>query len=229
MSDTDSFLDEVSEEVRKDKLFGYYKKYGWIAALGVVILVGGAAYFEYSKASKRTAAQERGDAIIAALENDAADARAAALNDVAADAGAASALVKMQSAAILADDGQVEQAATVLQSIAADADADQLYRDLANLKLVIMTGDTMDQTARTVLLDELSKPGAAFRPLALEQKAIAQIEAGETATAIETLSDLLSEVQVSANLRRRASQTIIALGGELPSGARLLPDGETSQ
>mgnify|MGYP002067949300 CR=1 FL=1 len=38
MSNQDSFIDEVTEEVRRDKLYALYKKYGWIAALAVVVL-----------------------------------------------------------------------------------------------------------------------------------------------------------------------------------------------
>ena len=49
MSNTDSFLQEVSEELRRDKLYRNMRKYGWIGLLLVVIIVGGAAYREYQK------------------------------------------------------------------------------------------------------------------------------------------------------------------------------------
>ena len=31
MSDTDSFIDEVTEEVRRDALFAQFRRYGWHA------------------------------------------------------------------------------------------------------------------------------------------------------------------------------------------------------
>ena len=31
MSNPDSFIEEVTEEVRRDKLFALFRKYGWIA------------------------------------------------------------------------------------------------------------------------------------------------------------------------------------------------------
>jgi len=40
VSDTDSFIEEVSEEVRRDRLFKIFKKYAWVAVLVVVLLVG---------------------------------------------------------------------------------------------------------------------------------------------------------------------------------------------
>ena len=44
MSDTDSFIDEVNEEVRRDRFYFMLKRYGWIAVLAVILLVGGAAW-----------------------------------------------------------------------------------------------------------------------------------------------------------------------------------------
>ena len=79
MSDTDSFIDEVTEEVRRDRLFALMKRYGWIAALAVVLIVGGAAWNEWRKAQERTAAQDFGDTIKTALELPERDARAEAL------------------------------------------------------------------------------------------------------------------------------------------------------
>ena len=39
MSETDSFLQEVSEELRRDKLYRNMRKYGWIGVLLVIIIV----------------------------------------------------------------------------------------------------------------------------------------------------------------------------------------------
>ena len=62
MSDTDSFIDEVNEEVRRDRFYFMLKRYGWIAVLAVILLVGGAAWNEYQKA------QARAEAAIAARQ-----------------------------------------------------------------------------------------------------------------------------------------------------------------
>ena len=65
MSDTDSFIDEVTEEVRRDRMFFMLKRYGWIAVLAILAIVGGASWREYSKAQDRSAAQALGDGILA--------------------------------------------------------------------------------------------------------------------------------------------------------------------
>ena len=68
MSDSDSFIEEVSDAVRRDRLFRQFKRYGWIAGVVVVLIVGGAAYSEWSKAQTRAASQARGDRILTAMD-----------------------------------------------------------------------------------------------------------------------------------------------------------------
>ena len=50
MSNPDSFIDEVTEAVRRDRLFAMFRKYGWIGAVLVLGVVGGSAWIEWSKA-----------------------------------------------------------------------------------------------------------------------------------------------------------------------------------
>ena len=67
MSDSESFINEVTEEVRREKLFGYLRRYGWIGVAAVLLLVGGAAWNEYRNAQERDAAQAIGDALTTVL------------------------------------------------------------------------------------------------------------------------------------------------------------------
>ena len=50
MSNPESFIEEVTEEVRRDRLFGLFRKYGWIAVLVILGIVGGSAWNEWQKA-----------------------------------------------------------------------------------------------------------------------------------------------------------------------------------
>ena len=54
--------------------------------------------------------------------------------------------------------------------------------------------------------------GSAFSLLALEQIALAEVEAGNTDAAIETLREILIDANVTQDLRRRASQLMVSLG-----------------
>ena len=82
MSDTDSFIDEVNEEVRRDRFYFMLKRYGWIAVLAVILLVGGAAWNEYQKAQARAEAETLGDAMFAALSAEDTAARASAFEKI---------------------------------------------------------------------------------------------------------------------------------------------------
>ena len=79
MSNPDSFIEEVTEEVRRDRLFGLFRKYGWIGVLLVAGIVGGAAWNEWSKAREAARSQAFGDALIDALDQGTPEERRAAL------------------------------------------------------------------------------------------------------------------------------------------------------
>ena len=197
MSNNESFINEVTEEVRRDQLFMYLRRYGWIAVASVLILVGGAAYNEYRKASEEATAQALGDAVFAALDNDDAQARVAALQET----------------------GDLEGAAARLDTIATDPEVAPIYRDLASLKSLMLQADTMEPDARRAALEALAVPGAPFRLLAMEQIAFTHVAAGDNAAAIETLRAVLEDAEVTRGLRDRAQSLIVALGGNLDGSA----------
>ena len=215
MSNPESFIEEVTEEVRRDRLFALFRKYGWIGVLGVVLIVGGAAVTEWRKASDRAAAQAFGDAVMVALEQDTAPARRAALAAVPASGGRAAILNLM-----LASDPTDDRAGTLaaLDQVAADATLPASYRDLAVLRRVVVAGAEMALADRRAALDPIAAPGRPFRPLALEQLAYLLVEAGDTAGAIAALQALSQDQQAPSGLRQRATQMIVALGGQAATG-----------
>lgn len=215
MSETDSFIEEVSEEVRRDRLFALMRKYGWIGILAVILLVGGAAYNEWRKSTEMAAAQGLGDSLLNALEHDNHEARAAALAKVTAEDAGAQALVDMLKAAEAQTAGDKAAASAILTTLSNDASLPTAYRDLATLKLVLLAGADMAVDERRAKLATLAIAGAPFRLLAEEQLAMLDVETGDNAAAISRLKDITSDVEVTAGLRRRASQLIVVLGGEI--------------
>ena len=216
MSDTDSFIEEVSEEVRRDRLYGYMRKYGWIAVLAILALVGGAAYNEYSKAQARAKAQTAGDAILAALEADEPAARVAALEAVRGQdiTQGAKAVVSLMQAAEqgAADDAAGSQAA--LEKIAVDGSLPEIYRQIASFKAASQSDGSLSVEDRRIRLEALSAPGTSLRLLAIEQLALIDIETADTEAALEKLQGIVVDAEVTAGLRQRATQLIIALGAE---------------
>ncbi|SNX67654.1 hypothetical protein SAMN05878503_101291 [Cereibacter ovatus] len=217
MSNPESFIDEVTEEVRRDRMFGYFRRYGWIAVLAVLLIVGGAAFNEWQKAQTRAASQAFGDALLAALEEGPdAEARRKALAAVPAEGAPRAALRELMLASDPA--GDPAGALAALDRIAADPALAPSYRDLAVLRRAIVGGTTIPLAERRTALDAIAAPGRPYRTLALEQLALLDLEAGETAKAIQTLRSLAQDQEATPGLRRRAEQMITALGGETPAG-----------
>jgi len=214
VSNNDSFIEEVTEEVRRDKLFALMRRYGWIAILAVVLLVGGAAYNEWRKARNTAAAEALGDALISALDETDPAARLAALEKIDAK-GDARIVVALMQASAAQTAGQPETAEKLLQSIVNDSTAPQIYRDMAQLKTVMMLGPDMDKDRRLEALKSLDVAGAPYRLLAEEQLAVIDIENGDKKAAIARLQDIYADSEASAAMRQRISQLIVALGGEL--------------
>lgn len=221
MSNNDSFIDEVTEEVRRDRLFALMRRYGWIGVLGVVAIVAGAAFIEYRKAAAEAKAERFGDAVLAALVSDDPAARVAALQaaETAVSAtGSQRAVVALLvgAEAVAADDRPAALAA--LRSLADDAGQPAIYRQLALLKFVVLSGDDMPAAERDLALAGLAVPGAPFRTLAMEQQALALVDAGQTDAAVALLNQILQDSALTTALRRRATQLMVALGGTPAAG-----------
>jgi len=205
MSNTDSFIDEVTEEVRRDRLFGYFRRYGWIPAVVIVALVGGTAYNEWSKAQVAQVAQARGDALLDALE----------LEDEAERAAAFSALAREDEdalvAKLLAAGVEIEQAVDLLRSVADDGRQPQYIRDLARLKMASTEGLlTLDEAA--AILAELSEPGGVYRNVATELLVAVELQRGDTAAALALLQAHVQDAEASSEQIQRMGELIEALG-----------------
>ncbi|MCA0964442.1 tetratricopeptide repeat protein [Salipiger bermudensis] len=215
MSNPDSFIDEVTEEVRRDRLFAAMKRYGWIAVLLVILLVAGAAWREYSQAQSRAEAQALGDEILAALEAEEPQARVAALSEIDAPTPGADALIAMLSASEAARAEDMDAAAQNLEAVAANGEVPEIYREIASYKAMSQAGSGLSIDERRAGLEALAVPGKPLRLLAEEQLALLEIEAGDRLAAEERLRRIVEDSEATAGLRQRASQMIIALGGEL--------------
>jgi len=213
VANQDSFIDEVNEEVRRDRLFRLFRRYGWIAILAVVIIVAGAAWNEWRKASARAEAEARGDAVLEALSEQVPETRRAAFSSIASgDTPDTAALLQLLSAGADLDAGNVDEAAAALSAVSSEVDVSAVYRDLAILKSVMSGGAGLSSEEKIEQLQGLALPGAPFRLLAQEQIALAEIERGNKKVAAELLAVIAEDITASQGLRNRAIQMIVALG-----------------
>jgi hypothetical protein len=206
MSNPDSFIDEVTEEVRRDRLFALMRKYGWIAILAVVLIVGAASWYEYSKAQHDARAQVFGAGLAAALDQ---------TGPARADAVAGLSATDTQAAIkdlFLADGLDKTSTVAALDNLANDATQPQIYRDLAVLRRVMLAD--LPLADRRTALEGIS--GRSLGILAREQLAYLLIEEGKKDEAIAALIALVQEQAAPGGLVARARQAITSLGGKIP-------------
>lgn len=206
----DSFIDEVTADLRRDRLFVAFRRYGWVALVVILAIVGGSAWREYAARKAERAAQVWGDAVLDALDAD-QPAQALAAIDPAGNPRRRL-LSEMLAAGAEADAGMGDKAAARLLAAAEGVADDPLLHDLARLKAVMVAGTGMDAARRDAILAELSKPGAPYELLALEQKAVALIGAGRGEDAITLIGQIQQKDGLSEPLRRRLAEMMITLG-----------------
>ena len=193
MSQSDSFIDEVTEEVRRDRLFALFRRWAWLAVLLVVLLVGGAAWNEWRLSRDRAEAEARGEAILLARDS----------NDTAALLVADPVL-----GALMTGDP------AALDRLAADEAADAVYRDLAILRVAGDPATGLSRAERIARLQSIAAPGAPYALLAEERIALLEAEDGDREAALERLRRIAEDANAGGDLRQRAGQAIVALGGQ---------------
>ena len=204
MSDTDSFLQEVSEELRRDKLYRNMRKYGWIGLLLVVIIVGGAAYREYQKSQAAERAQLFGTNIIKALKEKKSVDRISKLQEIKAPSDNAKAVLAMLVSAEANNEEASIQELSKLADVVDDLDVEAHYRDLLNFKILLGSAEKMGLEERKSAFLKLSEPGNPFRLLAEEQIVLIELEQGNIDGAVEKISQLLLDAELTVGLRNRS-------------------------
>lgn len=222
MSNTDSFIDEVTEEVRRDRLYLMLRRYGWIAALVLALIIGGVGWLELRKSQARAEAEALGDAMLAALSVDDTDARAQALADIPASSPQGAAVLRLMTAAEQSLAGNNADASQTLEQLAIDGDVPAIYRQIAQFKSLTLQASTTAASERRLAFEALAQPGNPMRLLASEQLALIDIETGDTDAALARYQDIIADAELTQDLQQRALQVIVALGGSPEAGSAVL-------
>jgi hypothetical protein len=216
VSTPDSFIDEVTDAVRRDRLFATFRKYGWIGVVVILVIVGGAGYSSWSKSRADARAQAFGDALLDAVDLGNDKDRLAAFAAIPADGGQ----VAIQDLLLAsAPAGDKAAALEALDKLANDASVPQVYRDLAVLKKVLIEGSDTPVADRRAALAAIDVAGRPLRVLVEEQLAYLSVEEGKPADAVTALSALYQDQEAPQSLQQRIAEAIVALGGKVPERA----------
>lgn len=213
MSDRDSFIDEVSEEVRRDRMYALWRRWGPYVIGGVVVVVALAGGKAWMDAEAIQDARNAGGAMIAASEIAPTEA-AEALTTLAEQTGddGAAVLARLRAAGAFAADGREAEAAQAYEIVAENSAADRVLRDFAAFRAVMESASGMEPMARAEALTPIADGNGAFRLLALEARGAALLAAGETEAATEALRAVAVDEAAPQGLRQRVEAVLTAIG-----------------
>jgi len=216
VSETDSFIQEVTEEVRKDRMFRLWKKYGPYAVTGVVAVVAVTAGLNWMKHREIQQARETGAAFLASDIGSVEDQQVL----IGSVEGPAAVIARLRLAAATAGAGDVKAAAALYREVADEAGLDPIYADLARLQAVRVGLAAMDPAQAVAELERLTAEGAPYRVLALELRAMVRLNSGDTEAAHADLTTIIGDPQATRESSQRALALLMSSGGELPAGVQ---------
>lgn len=208
MANTEGFLSEVAEEVRRDRMYRLWRRFGpWVIGAIVVVVAGGAAWEWRERAAEEDARNRMEEYLVAATGADAAES-AAALSDFAVraesdgESGYAT-LARLRAGARLLEVGDTAAAADTYQSVAADPDVPAVFRELADLRALMAVSEQMAPQEVAEQLLPMTQEGKRFRFVAGELRVNALLAAGDLDAVTDEAGDWLESPELSRGMRSR--------------------------
>lgn len=217
MSD-DSFIREVEDELRSDKLNTFWSKYK-------VLVVGGAVAIVLATAGKQgwdywqnSVAAASGDRFIEAVElsNEGKHEEAiASLEALSADgSGQYPALSKIRLAAEYAKSGEPDKAVEAFDTISEDPAFDEALRNVARLRagLLLVDHGTYEDVSNRLL--SMADTGKSFRHSAREGLGLAAWKAKDYKQALIWFEAIVQDGQAPSGVQERARIMMQLLAGQ---------------
>jgi hypothetical protein len=222
MSNDDTLIREVDEELRRDRLRNFWRHGGpWVILAAVLIVVGVAGYEGWNWWTKTQAAKSSDQFYAAAALADGTDFASAqkALNDVIAQgSGAYPVLAQFREAALLAKNGKTDDAVAAYDSLSTSLSNTHL-RALALILGANLLVDKGDVGAVQQRVGGSITPADPLRNAARETLGLTQYKAGKLDDAMKSFSDIMADPNSSQDLRNRIQLYILQL---LAEGAKAI-------
>lgn len=213
---SDTFLREVDENLRRDRLRDFLKAYGtWLVAAVVLFLAAVGGYLYWQQRQQARAGEETEQlysvfADLAAGRSQNAAPRLRPLEQSTNDAVRASALL-IQAAVALEKNDRASALAKYRQ-LAGDEGMAKPYRDAATIRLTALEFDALKPEQVIARLEPLAKPGEPWFGSAGEMTAFAYLRQGQKAQAGRLFAAIAADPQVPPSIRSRSVQIAGSLG-----------------
>jgi hypothetical protein len=215
-AEQDVFLREVDDALRQDQFEGFFKRYGKVLLVAVAVgLVALAAYLWWHE-SQKAAADERSEQFVVALDElEAGNAKGAydKLQPIIdADGTASATSARLLRAGLAIELGKPQEAIGIYEAVAADDDAPQPMRDLANVRYVGLRYDELKPQQVIDRLKPLAVPGNAWFGVAGELVGMAYLDQGKDELAGPLFAQIARDEDLPTSLRGRARQLAGLMG-----------------
>lgn len=211
----ESFLREVDENLRRDQMRDFAKRYGTWLIVGVVlflIAVGGWLYWQDRQKQQSADQSEELSAVFTDIgtgKTANARQRLQALENADSDVMRASALLTQAAIALEAND---RKTALAKYKALSDGGMPEPYQQLGLIRATALEFDAVKPEEVIARLQPLAKPGEPWFGSAGEMTAMAYLKQGQRQPAAKLFAAIAADRTVPATLRNRATQIAGTLG-----------------
>jgi hypothetical protein len=215
----EAFFREVDEELRRDQLGSFWRRYGRLLIGLIVVGLAVFAGYLWWQAERQKAADAAGEQLAGAIDALNAGKTAEADRTLKALAtgkeGGYRALAKMTQAARKLQSGDEKGAAAAYMEIASDTTIEQPLRDVALVRATVASFDTLPPKTTIDRMAPLAKPGNPWFGSAGEMTAVSWMKLNQPQKAATIFAEIAKDKQVPESLRARA----VRISGALDAGA----------
>ena len=202
-------LRQVDEDLRKDrllKLWTSYRIYIVGSILITLISLSGYQYYLSSTQSKNEAIVEQYISSINLIDSNASIQQLLELND--ADNSFIKGLAQLKRAELYFVTENKEQAIELLESISVDESLNQIIRDLALYKYLMIQLDNMDKDLYFEIIDSENLNTSKFKYLFRELKALKYLVEGDRINSLEIFESIILDENSPIDLKIRSEKFI---------------------
>jgi hypothetical protein len=218
---TDTFVREVDENLRRDRMNELAKKYsGWITAALILFLgaVGGFIYWQNHRVEQSGKQVEQLSQVFADVGSGKTSAAPKQLDELAnSGSKAVRASALFTRAALALQQNDVKLATAKYREIAGDDGLPKPYRDAALIRQTALEFDSLKPEEVIARLKPLAEPGNPWFGSAGEMTAMALIKQGKKNEAGQLFARIARDKQVPETMRARAVQIASTLGVDASS------------
>jgi|GEM_PF-81519 len=214
--DSDTFVREVDEELRRDRVTGFMTRYGYYVIGGIVLLlaaIGGWIWWQHRQNVAAGEQSEKLIQVIEQIERNNAQGAAPAIDELAGSNRQGyriAALFARANAQISTN--AIPAAVETLKTIAGDGDAPQPYRDAALIRQTQLELDNLPPGEVEQRMRPLAQAGNAWHGTAGELLAVALIRQQKLPEAGRVFEAIAKDKSVPETIRARAIQMASSLG-----------------